>query len=179
MTWIRTERLRPLAADADLTLRIRTGNSAAFELLAEKFWRPLVGFVFRMVHDQTVAEEMAQEAFLRLYRTRSTYAGESQFATSLYRVAANLAISHVSEARETQANVAGTDQLEHHTGLVDTIQREIDALPHQQRIAVLLHKYQGFGHPQIAEVLQLSESAAKFLLFTAYLTLREKLKEFM
>lgn len=179
MTRIRTEQLCPLAADADLTLRVRIGNSAAFESLVEKLWRPLVGFVFRMVHDQTIAEEIAQEAFLHLYRMRSTYAGESHFATSLYRTAANLAINHVPRARETEPKIAGTDQLEHHTGLVDAIQRGIDALPHQQRIAVLLHKYQGFGYLQIAEVLQLSESAAKSLLFMAYLTLREKLKEFM
>jgi RNA polymerase sigma-70 factor (ECF subfamily) len=190
----------PLASltDAEVMQRVAAGDDAAFDYLVEKFRRPLVHFMYRMAHNQAVAEELAQEVFLRVYRSRSSYSAEAKFSTWLYRIATNLAVNHARDTRNEKSNTS-IDEPDEDTGLTidpaDTslnaeqsllreerlkaIRRQVDALPERQRLAVIMHKYQGMDYRQIAEVLKLSESATKSLLFRAYETLREKLKKFI
>jgi len=187
-----------LLTDAEVMLRVAAGDDAAFDYLVEKFRRPLVGFMYRMAHNQAVAEELAQEVFLRVYRARSSYSADAKFTTWLYRIATNLAVNH---ARDTKSEKTTTsiDQADEETGLtidvadstpnveqeilrrerLAAIRRQVEALPERQRLAVIMHKYQNMDYRQIAEVLKLSESATKSLLFRAYETLREKLKNFV
>ena len=185
-------------SDAEVMLRVRGGDDAAFDHLVAKFRRPMVHFMFRMARNQAMAEELAQEVFLRVYRSRASYSAEAKFTTWLYRIASNLAINH---ARDTKAerNTASLDEPDEETGLkidvadghataeqemlrrerLASIRKEVEALPERQRVAVLMHKYQGLDYKQIGEVLKLSESATKSLLFRAYETLRERLKGFV
>jgi RNA polymerase sigma-70 factor (ECF subfamily) len=156
--------------------------------------------MFRMVHNQAVAEELAQEVFLRVYRSRGTYRAEARFSTWLYRIATNLGVNHARDTKhERAAQNVYLDQPDPDTGstpdvadatpnvefelLRDERLRAIRAhvleLPERQRTAVLMHKYQGMDYKQIGEVLKLSESATKSLLFRAYQTLRESLKDFV
>lgn len=186
--------------DAELMLRAKNGDGAAFEALVDKYRQPLASFLFRMAHDQTVAEELAQETFLRAYRSRKTYAADAKFTTCIYRIAASLAVNRVRDTRQERTKAAvSTDKRHEQTGLTPDIagspasseqairRRErlaairhyIGALPERQRLAVLLHKYQGLDYQEIAEVLELSESATKSLLFQAYATLQQKLKEYV
>jgi RNA polymerase sigma-70 factor (ECF subfamily) len=190
----------PLDGDAELMVRAKAGDSSAFEILVAKFRRPLVGFFYRMVHDADIAEELTQEAFLRAYRSRDTYVARAKFSTWLYRIATNLAINHARDNGQERAKVVvRLDDKDDETGqTVDVadqrpsaeqailkrerlaaIRRHVDALPERQRLAVLMHKYQGLDYREIGETLNLSESATKSLLFRAYETLREKLKEFL
>ncbi len=184
--------------DAEVMLRVRTGDDAAFDFLVAKFRRPIVHFMFRMAKNQATAEELAQEVFLRVYRSRGSYSAEAKFTTWLYRIASNLAINH---ARDTKAerNTASLDEPDEDTGLtidvadghataeqemlrrerLAAIRKEVESLPERQRVAVLMHKYQGLDYKQIGEVLKLSESATKSLLFRAYESLRERLKDFV
>ncbi|MGI4830766.1 MAG: RNA polymerase sigma factor, partial [Janthinobacterium lividum] len=74
-------------SDAEVMLELKAGNMAAFDVLLAKYRRPIVHFMFRMVHNQGVAEELAQEVFLRVYRSRETYRAEARFSTWLYRIA--------------------------------------------------------------------------------------------
>src|SRR5579863_8018308 len=85
--------------DTDLMLRAQAGDDAAFDVLVERFRRPMIGFMYRMAHNQAVAEELAQEVFLRVYRSRQSYAAEAKFSTWLYRIATNLALNHVRDTR--------------------------------------------------------------------------------
>src|SRR5919197_2157736 len=89
-----------LLSDAEVMLRVAAGEDSAFDYLVEKFRRPLVSFMYRMTHNQSVAEELAQEVFLRVYRSRTRYAADAKFTTWLYRIATNLAVNH---ARDTKA----------------------------------------------------------------------------
>src|SRR5579864_5498978 len=86
-------------SDAEIMLRVQAGDESAFPLLVEKFRRPLIGFMNRMARNQGVAEELAQEVFLRVYRSRQTYAAEAKFSTWLYRIATNLALNHLRDTR--------------------------------------------------------------------------------
>ncbi|HET8666621.1 MAG TPA: sigma-70 family RNA polymerase sigma factor [Terriglobales bacterium] len=186
--------------DAEIMLRVKAGDDSAFDYLVAKYRRAMVSFMYRMAHNSAIAEELAQEVFLRVYRSRENYSADAKFTTWLYRIATNLAVNHARDSKYERPEVTSSiDEADEDTGLkidvadsslnaeqtimrrerLDAIRRHIYALPERQRTAVLMHKYQGMDYRQIAEVLKLSESATKSLLFRAYETLREKLKEFV
>ena len=77
--------------DAEVMLRVKAGDQSAFDYLVQKYRRPLVSFMYRMARNATVAEDLAQEVFLRVYRSRQTYEASAKFTTWLYRIATNLA----------------------------------------------------------------------------------------
>lgn len=187
-------------SDAAIMLRVAEGDEAGFNYLAKKYHRPMIHFLYRMVGNLGIAEELAQEVFLRVYRARSSYRAEARFTTWLYRIATNLAVNHARDTKhERSAQTVYLDQPDEESGttpdLADdeltieqqmlrdermaAIRKHVMALPERQRTAVLMHKYQGMDYRQIGEVLKLSESATKSLLFRAYETLREKLKGFV
>lgn len=155
------------------------GDEARFDALVEKFRRPLLGFLFRLVHDPRLAEQLAEETFLRVYRSRSRYAADPKFAIVLYRVGVEMAAQQMrGTAAEHVENSSAQSSSEILTGERQAaICRSVGALPERERLAVLLHKYQGLDYAQIAAVLSLDESEAKALLLRAYATLREKLSE--
>jgi RNA polymerase sigma-70 factor (ECF subfamily) len=187
-------------SDAAIMLRVAEGDEASFNYLAEKYHRPMIHFLYRMVGNQAIAEELAQEVFLRVYRARSSYRAEARFTTWLYRIATNLGVNYARDTRHermaqtvyldapdeetrTTPDVADDEPTVEQRLLRDermaAIRRHVMALPERQRMAVLMHKYEGMDYRQIGEVLKLSESATKSLLFRAYQTLREKLKDFV
>ncbi len=186
--------------DATIMLELRAGNMVAFDFLIQKYRKPIVHFMFRMVRNQAVAEELAQEVFLRVYRSRETYRAEARFSTWLYRIATNLGVNHARDTRqERAASTIYLDEADSDTGStpdladvtpgaesallrrerMDAIRDVVQTLPERQRTAVLMHKYEEMDYKQIGDVLKLSESATKSLLFRAYQTLREKLKDFI
>jgi RNA polymerase sigma-70 factor (ECF subfamily) len=196
----------PMAASADvltdaqIMLRVKTGDQAAFEYLVQKYRRPMVSFMFRMSRNTAAAEDLAQEVFLRVYRSRESYEASAKFTTWLYRIATNLAVNHARDTRHERPEVTvSLDEPDEDSGttieLPDggmnaeqmivrrermlAIRRRVEALPELQRLAVIMHKYQEMDYKQIAEVLKKSESATKSLLFRAYEALREQLKEYL
>ena len=186
--------------DSAIMLELSAGNMAGFDHLLRKYRKPIVSFMYRMTRNQAVAEELAQEVFLRVYRSRETYRAEAKFSTWLYRIATNLAVNHARDTRhERSASTIYLDEPDAETGStpdvpdstpgvesamlrderMHAIREYVLELPERQRMAVLMHKYEGMDYRQIGEVLKLSESATKSLLFRAYQTLREKLKGFV
>ncbi len=184
-------------SDVQLMLDVKAGDSASFELLLQKYRTPLVNFLYRMVRDPATAEDLAQEVFLRVYRGRQKYVPNAKFTTWLYRIATNLALNALRDARYRQMGIS-LDQTSESSGndpvviaLPDRrvgveqelmardraalIRRAIDALPEKQRVAVLLHKYHELDYAEIARILECSPSALKSLLFRAYETLRVQL----
>jgi len=186
--------------DAAIMLELRAGNMAGFDYLIQKYRKPIIHFMYRMVHNQAIAEELAQEVFLRVYRSRETYRAEARFSTWVYRIATNLGVNHARDTKQERfASTIHLDEVDPETGTtpdvadstigaetnmlrnerMNAIRQHVLALPERQRMAVLMHKYEGMDYKQIGEVLKLSESATKSLLFRAYQTLREKLKAFV
>ncbi len=186
--------------DAAIMLELKAGNMSAFDVLIGKYRKPIVNFMYRMTRNQAVAEELAQEVFLRVFRSRETYRAEARFSTWLYRIATNLGVNHARDTRhertaamvyldEPDTESGSTPDVADQTpGVEATLLRDermaairdyVMALPDRQRMAVLMHKYEGMDYKQIGDVLKLSESATKSLLFRAYQTLREKLKGFV
>jgi RNA polymerase sigma-70 factor (ECF subfamily) len=188
------------ASDAAIMLRVAAGDDSGFNYLAEKYHRQIIHFLFRMVRNQAIAEELAQEVFLRVYRSRQSYRAEAKFTTWLYRIATNLAVNHARDTKhERSAQTVYLDAPDEQTGTtpdvaddepsaeqrllreerMKAIRAHVMALPERQQMAVVMHKYQGMDYREIGEVLKQSESATKSLLFRAYQTLREKLKDFV
>jgi RNA polymerase sigma-70 factor, ECF subfamily len=186
--------------DAQVMLRVKSGDDSAFDYLVQKYRRPMVSFMLRMARNAAAAEDLAQEVFLRVYRSRAKYEASAKFTTWLYRIATNLAVNYARDTRhERPEHTVSIDEPDEDTGLTvdvpDTslsaeetivrrermaaIRQRVQALPERQRMAVVMHKYQQMDYRQIAQVLKLSESATKSLLFRAYETLRGQLKEFL
>src|SRR5690242_20119244 len=85
--------------DAELMLRVKEGDSASFAVLLEKYRSPVVNFLYRMVQNHPIAEELAQEVFLRVYRSRATYEPNAKFTTWLFRIATHLALNSLRDRK--------------------------------------------------------------------------------
>lgn len=187
-------------SDAEVMLRVKTGDQSAFDYLVQKYRRSMVSFMYRMARNSAAAEDLAQEVFLRVYRSRDSYEASAKFTTWLYRIATNLAVNHARDTRHERPELTvSLDEPDDESGTtleisdgkltaeqamvqqerMLAIRRKVDALPELQRSAVIMHKYQQMDYKQIAEVLKKSESATKSLLFRAYETLRAQLKEYV
>jgi len=152
-----------------------------------------------MVRNREQAEDLAQEAFIRVYRAREDYVPSAKFTTWLFRIATNLALNWVRDNRHQRMEISidapltadgedgdekTMDVAEKHPNIEQhlieetrkkMIRHAIEKLPEKQRAAVLLHKYQELDYGEISKILQCSESALKSLLFRAYETLRVEL----
>jgi RNA polymerase sigma-70 factor, ECF subfamily len=187
-------------SDVQLMLDVKAGDDSSFELLLRKYRSPLINFLFRMVRDSAVAEDLAQEVFLRVYRARNRYSPSAKFTTWIFRIATNLALNALRDRRYRRMEIsmdqtADVDDDQPRLEIADAhpsiedylmardraslIRRAIESLPEKQRAAVFLHKYQEMDYDEIAKVLGCSESALKSLLFRAYETLRVELAPLM
>jgi RNA polymerase sigma-70 factor (ECF subfamily) len=189
--------------DVQLMLRVSTGDNVAFEDLMLRYQDRLVGFFFHLLHDRPAAEDMAQETFLRIYRSRDRYEPTAKFSTWLFRIAHNLASNlKRSSGRRREISLASSadsaahelqpeaSSLAERSGLMPTRQLEsrevrdvvrmaIDELSERQRTAVVLHKFEDMSYEEIGEIMGLGTIAVKSLLSRARLKLRESLERFL
>src|SRR5271154_4774967 len=93
-------------SDVQLMLDVKAGDEASFELLLRRYRTPLVNFLYRMVRDTAMAEDLAQEVFLRVYRAREQYSPSAKFTTWLFRIATNLALNSVRDNRHLKMAVS-------------------------------------------------------------------------
>jgi len=179
--------------DAELMLRVRDGDGVSFAALLDKHRSPLVHFLWRMVGNHAVAEELAQDVFLRVYRSRASYAPTAKFTTWLFRIATHTALNALRDGKHERAQESldavsadlparqipdgrpSVEQCMVNGVRLDQVRQAVAALPAKQRAAVLMHKYEEMEYSQIAGSLGCSESAVKSLLFRAYETLRASL----
>jgi len=182
-----------LERDAELMLRVREGDQSSFAALLDRHRAPVIHFLYRMVQNQAVSEELAQEVFLRVYRSRTTYEPTAKFTTWLFRIATHLALNWIRDGRNEKSQESldretvqgATRQVADRNRTVEQelvyqarlaeVRQAIELLPAKQRAAVLMHKYEDMEYAQIAKALCCSESAVKSLLFRAYETLRSRL----
>jgi len=182
-----------LERDAELMLRVRDGDQASFGCLLERHRGPVIHFLYRMTASEAVAEELAQEVFFRVYKSRSTYEPSAKFTTWLFRIATHLGLNWIRDGRKEsrqesldQATAEGTtrqvadlarnvEQEMVYQVRLREVRQAIESLPSKQRAAVLMHKYEEMEYAEIANVLSCSESAVKSLLFRAYEHLRSRL----
>jgi RNA polymerase sigma-70 factor (ECF subfamily) len=187
------------ALDLALMQRIKGGDTDAFQELVEIHQHRVVGTVAKMLGDDSEAEDVAQQVFVRVWRSAARYEPTAKFTTWLFKITRNLVFN---EMRRRKRHVAvSLDQprdpederplqaADHSSKAPDTavldeemmgaIQKAIEELPETQRMAIVLRRYEETPYEEIAEILKLSVPAVKSLLFRARTELREKLRRYL
>ncbi len=173
-------------------LAFQAGDLERFQMLVEHNREPVVHYLYRCVANRAVAEELAQDVFLRVYLSRN-YKPTAKFRTWLFHIATNLALNwlrdHRAESgaitldasprhmrsRDVRAKARSVEERLVAECRLDEVRAAIQELPERSRSAVLMHKYEDMEYAQIAAALHCSVSATKSLLFRAYEHLRERL----
>jgi RNA polymerase sigma-70 factor (ECF subfamily) len=183
-------------------LRVRDDDEAAFGELVEAYQNRLIGIFTHVLHDSAAAEDLAQEAFLRVYRARHRYQPTAKFATWLFRIANNLATNRLrSLSRRKEVSLKGTDsgqkslrsleqlameksalmptrQLDKQE-MREVVRQSLDTLNDRQRVALLLNKFEHMSYADIAASMDLSVQAVKSLLTRARENLRLQLEPYL
>jgi RNA polymerase sigma-70 factor (ECF subfamily) len=190
------------AHDKSLMLRIAAEDEAALRELIEKHQGTVYGTIAKMLGDPIEAQDLAQRVFVRIYRAAPTYRATAQFKTWMFTIVRNLVFNeHRRRSRATLVPLHPPDpdfagnfgpiidlaDTTHKTPaerlLQDEMMRAVNeailALPEQQRLAMILRRYDEFSYEEIAEVLKTSVSATKSLLFRARETLRAALQGYL
>jgi len=181
----------------ELMARIAEGDEDAFEILVNRHQTSILNLVYRLIGDRTQAKDLAQEVFLRVWQSAKSYEPKAKFTTWIYRITANLCFNELKSARrkkwfsfnrsdedgghtfeETLADSAPSAedillQKERSRQISDALQR----LPENQRMALVLKRYDGLSYQEIAQIIGCSVSAVESLLVRAKRTLQEKLKD--
>ncbi|HWL10673.1 MAG TPA: sigma-70 family RNA polymerase sigma factor [Planctomicrobium sp.] len=188
--------------DVQLMLRVRDDDQGAFTQLVTKYQDRMIAIFVNMFRDTALAEDLAQEVFLRVYRARNSYHPTAKFSTWLFQIANNLASNSrrtKGRKKEVQFSVntsgsqpvaAGEQLLPEKSALMPTRQvdkeelRErvleaLETLNERQRMAVLLHKFEEMGYAEIGAVMELSPQAVKSLLARARDQLRIVLENYV
>jgi len=180
--------------DTQLMIRVQRDHAPSFSELLKRNRALVLNYLSRMVANRAIAEELAQDVFVRVYRSRRTYEPTARFSTWLYRITTNVALNHFRDEKRNQNQISLDVQDSAHVRreaqdaallvedrlvrevVVQQIRNAIRALPPKQRAAVIMHKYDEMDYSQIARVLGCTTSAVKALMFRAYETLRLRLK---
>ena len=184
--------------DSDFALmeRIGSGDHAAFRQLVERHQHAVIGTVAKMLGNAAESEDIAQQVFLRIWRHAKRYRPEAKFTTYLFTITRNLVFNETrrkSRKKEVSADERAENSHQHiaaspdHQPDAEILQAELQgavdaaiaALPHTQRLGVVLRRYEQLSYEEIAGVLDLSVSAVKSLLFRARTTLRETLSGYL
>ena len=176
--------------DVALMLRFQKGDERAFEELICRHTRGVLNLVYRYLGDATKAEDLAQDVFVKVYKARMKYEPKAKFSTWLYRIAANHCLNEI-RARKSQPHLAApiNDLLEEpspvdpdarlkQVELQEAVKAALNALPENQRMAVLLARYQEMSYEEIAETLGLTLEAVKSVLFRAKENLKLSLAKY-
>jgi len=184
--------------DRDLSLmrRIALGDTAALEELVEIHQHAVTGTVVKMLGNVADAEDVAQQVFVRIWRSAARYQPSAKFTTWLFTITRNLVFNEVRrrqrkpaislEEREEQhfaiTSIDGEmkpDQSALHAELEAAVEAAIQRLPEKQRLAVVLRRYQELPYEEIGEILGLSIPAVKSVLFRARAQLKEDLQKYL
>jgi RNA polymerase sigma-70 factor (ECF subfamily) len=186
--------------DAALMLRVKRGDRAAFADLVEKYKQPVINFIFRTLRDEAESEDLAQNVFVQVWKSRSRYKRTAKFSTWLFTIARNLCLNELrrrsrhpadsleethnenedlpSRQFEDKSHIGAPEKLLHGE-LAQKIDEALADLPENQRSAILLCRQDELSYEEIAKVLRTSLSATKSLIHRGRETLKEKLKPYL
>ncbi len=187
-------------ADIEAMKRLAAADGSALKELIERHKHGVINIAYRYIGDQFAAEDIAQEAFIRVYQARKRYEPTAKFSTWLYRIVTNLCLSYLRKWQHARTfsldetydpSEEGPRNLEADTlssppgqriereELASVVRQAVHELPENQRMAVILNRYSGLDYHEIAEVMHLSYMAVKSLLNRARNNLKEKLSTYI
>lgn len=182
--------------ETELIEQLKRGDEAAFKTIVEQ-WKDMVyNTILGIVQNETEAEDLAQDVFIKVFEKINTFKGDSKFSTWLYRIATTTALDHLRSKKRKkrfgflQSLGEGSDDKEsipdfHHPGVsLDNKERAtvlfkaIESLPENQKVAYTLHKLEGLSYRDVSEVLNTTVSAVESLMSRANQNLRKELEEY-
>ncbi len=181
--------------DVQLMLEFQSGSKSAFETLMQNYYSRVLNFIYRFVANKESAEDLTQEVFLRVFKSAPRYKPKSQFQTWLYTIAKNACFNELRKKKDfvtslDKSAITGDDDEQRQiadpksTGPDEelfrkekamVIRQAISDLPENQRLAVILRRYDNFSYAEIAETLSVSDKAVKSLLNRAKVNLKHRL----
>lgn len=172
--------------DLQLVRRVQEGDKKAFDLLVSKYQHKVIKLVFRYVKDINIAQDVAQDAFIKAYRALPEFRGDSAFYTWLYRIAINTAKNHlVSEGRRpprSDVDYADAENFESGSGLIDAatpenhllsdeiadvVSKTVESLPDELRVALVLCELEGMSYEEIAAAMNCPIGTVRSRIFRA------------
>ena len=186
-------------SDEELMLSCQKGNDAALEALYQRHYRPIFLYISRMAGSREMAEDLAQETFIRIYVNKASWKPQAKFTAWMYRIARNLCIDekrrywnrnvHTESSMMSSGedkDIPFLDRVEDGNGDARTalemkineevIKQAINQLSEEQREVIVLNKYQGLSYGEIAEILGSSAESIKQRAYRAHLKLRSILE---
>lgn len=188
--------------DVQLMLRAKSGDQEAFNQLVMNYQDRLIGVFGHVLGGRDAAEDLTQEVFLRVYRARNGYKPTAKFSTWLFRIANNLASNtrrglgrrkevkldpddsgpmgtRPEEQMIAEKSALMPNRQADRNELQKTVNEAMETLNDRQRMAVLLHKFEGMSYADIGHAMEMSSAAVKSLLSRARENLRMKLEPFV
>jgi RNA polymerase sigma-70 factor (ECF subfamily) len=179
----------------DLMARIAKGDDSAFEILVNRHQVSILNLIYRFIGDRTQAKDLAQEVFIRVWQSAKSYEPKAKFTTWLYRITANLCFNELKSARrrrwfqfhrsneDNEGNIEETFSDGSPTAEDLLLEKErsrqisdaLQSLPDNQRMALVLKRYDDLTYAEIAQIIGCSVSAVESLLVRAKKTLQKKL----
>jgi len=184
-------------SDEELMLMFKYGRVEAFDLLFEKYRSPLLSFLFRMVGDRAAAEDVFQDAFIRVVQAAERYQATAKFSSWLYKIATNRCLNHLNSAGyrfgrrliplhadpgtsdSLDASDPSPDQIAMERELTDILNRVLLDLPPAQRAAFVLRETQGKAYHEIAEILGEPMGTVKTHLHRAREFVRDRMRRYL
>jgi RNA polymerase sigma-70 factor (ECF subfamily) len=175
-----------ISNDTELMARLAKGDMSALGDIVRKHQDKVLSLSYRVLGDWHRAEDVTQETFLRIHRAAKNYKPKARFTTWLYRIVINLCFDEqrkrakaaapledaaMAELAESDSNLAERKEV------VESVKTAVNELPERQRLTLILHRYNGLSHAEIADVTGWTTSSVESLLVRAYANLREKLKK--
>jgi len=182
----------------ELMARVAKGDDEAFEILVTRHQTSILNLIYHFVGDRTQAKDLAQEVFLRVWQTAKSYEPKAKFTTWTYRIATNLCFNELKATRRRRWFPFYRSEEDNENAVEDTysdgsptaedlllakersrqISQVLQGLPDNQRMALVLKRYDDLSYEEIARILGCSVSAVESLLVRAKKALQEKLKKF-
>ncbi|HEY7534405.1 MAG TPA: sigma-70 family RNA polymerase sigma factor [Thermodesulfobacteriota bacterium] len=184
-----------IESDIELMLRAKSGDGSAFTELMRRHYKGVVNYIYRFTNDKGNSEDLAQEVFLRAYRSVNRYKPQAKFSTWLYKIATNLCITEVKSRNKGQS--ISLDEMQDNMGDIadsksedpsdftfrreigNTIFEALKSLPERERLAIILCKYEGLPYEEVAEVIGCTIGAVKTHVHRGRMKLVEKLKSYV
>jgi len=183
--------------DVLLMLEFKAGDKTSFEKLMRKYFPRILNFIYRFVTDRALAEDLTQDVFMKVYDAASSYSPKAQFKTWLYIIARNISLNEIRKRRHKVVSLdeilvsqegamhrqvgddsaVAPDQRMMHRERVAAVRKAIEGLPENQKMAVILRRYEKLSYEDIARTMGLSLEAVKSLLSRAKDNLKTSLQK--
>ena len=168
--------------ETELMLRVKAGDRAAFEEIFRLYQKPLTNYLYRLTSNRARAEDLVQDAFLRLWKAAASYEPTAKVSTYIFRIAHNLFLNEAAKRREkalesmeAETRADPSSDL-HRREIRSAVQKAVEALPDGEREVLTLSEYNGFKYAEIAEILGIPVGTVKSRMFSAVQRLKELLK---